>query len=111
LLNRENYPDVYKRSTAPLVPTDFRTTAAPNGLQDYVHYSTGGLSWAVPYLSGLYALGVQVYPQLTKEIFLQVLSDTADTKQCSYLGVSFTAPRLINPTAYINRLQQMAQDK
>lgn len=110
-LNREEYPNAYKRSTNPLVPTDFRTTAAPNGLQDYVHYATGGLSWAVPYLSGLYALGVQVYPQLTKEIFLQVLRDTSDTKQCNYLGVSFTAPRLINPTAYINRLQQMAQDK
>ncbi len=110
-LNREEYPNAYKRSTNPLVPTDFRTTAAPNGLQDYVHYATGGLSWAVPYLSGLYALGVQVYPRLTKEIFLQVLRDTSDTKQCNYLSVSFTAPRLINPTAYIKRLQQMAQDK
>ncbi len=110
-LNREEYLNVYKHFTDPLAPTDFRTTAAPNGRRDYVHYATGGLSWAVPYLSGLYALGVQVYPPLTKEIFLQVLLDTADTQSCSYHGGSFTAPGLVNPTAYINRLKQMAQDK
>lgn len=108
--NKNEY-HFYERSPDPLVPSEFRTTAAPNGTQDYVHYATGGLSWAVPYLSGLYALGVQVYPQLTKDIFLQVLRDTADDQQCKYLDVSFTAPMLVNPTAYINRLKQMAQEK
>lgn len=93
----------------PLVPMDFRVTAAPNGAQDYVHYTQGGLSWAVPYLAGLYALGVQVYPDLTKDVFLQAVRDTADTKECSYQGTSFTARYVVNPTALINRLQKFAQ--
>ena len=94
-----------------LVPTDFRTTAAPNGPQDYVHYATGGLSWAVPYLAGLYALGVQVYPDLTKEVFMQAARDTANTQTCTYQGEKFTARYFVNPTALINRLKELNNAK
>jgi hypothetical protein len=52
-----------------LVPMDSRTTAAPNGPDDYVFYRTGGVSWSIPYLAGLYALGVQVDPELAPETF------------------------------------------
>ncbi len=95
----------------PLIPTDFRVTAAPNGVTDYVHYAQGGLSWAVPYLSGLYALGVQVYPDLTKEVFLQAVRDTADTKECHYQGTPFTAHYFVNPTALIAHLHKLAQSR
>ncbi len=95
----------------PLVPMDFRSTAAPNGVTDYVHYPQGGLSWAVPYVAGLYALGVQVYPGLTKEIFLQAVRDTADTKACVYQETSFTARYVVNPTALITHLQKLAQSR
>ncbi len=95
----------------PLVPTDFRVTAAPNGPQDYVHYANGGLSWAVPYLAGLYALGVQVYPALTKEIFMQAARDTANTQTCTYQGEKFTARYFVNPTALINRLKELNNAK
>ncbi len=100
----QNLP-YYAQQTSPLVPTDFRVTAAPNGVQDYVHYAHGGLSWAVPYLTGLYALGVQVQPNLTKEQFLQIITQTATSCLCTYQGVNFTAPALVNPRAFINYLQ------
>ena len=94
-----------------LIPTDFRVTAAPNGTTDYVHYAQGGLSWAVPYLAGLYALGVQVYPDLTKKVFMQAARDTADTKNCVYEGEKFTVRYFVNPTALINRLKELNNAK
>jgi len=57
------------RREAILVPMDSRTTAAPNGPDDYVFYRTGGWSWSIPYIAGLYALGVQVDPELDPETF------------------------------------------
>lgn len=95
----------------PLVPSDFRVTATPSGVQVYAHFAQGGASWAVPYLAGLYALGVQVYPDLTKEIFMQAVRDTADTKECAYQGEKFTARYFVNPTALINRLKELNNAK
>ena len=88
------------------VPTAFRAIASPTGSADYVHYSNGGLSWGVPYVAGLYALGVQVYPQLTKEIFVKTALETSVVRSCQYEGVSFSA-RLVNPQALIDRLEQL----
>lgn len=42
-----------------LLPMDSRCLASPTGKGDYVYYADGGLSWAVPYLAGLYALACQ----------------------------------------------------
>ncbi len=102
----EEFP-YYASMPDPLVPTDFRVTAAPNGVHDYVHYANGGLSWAVPYLTGLYALGVQMYPLLTKELFLQTLRQTATPQTCTYQGKEFTARYLVNPAAFIKQLQTL----
>ena len=98
----------YEYIQGPIVPTDFRTVASPTGAKDYVHYANGGLSWAVPYVAGLYALGVQVYPGLTKEIFVQKANETADKRTCSYQGVSFTAA-LINPTKLLAEIKKLNQ--
>lgn len=89
-----------------VVPTDFRTTASPTGTKDYVHYANGGLSWAVPYVAGLYALGVQVYPPLTKEIFVKAAHDTATVRNCEYEGEKFSMP-LVNPVRLINYLKSL----
>lgn len=53
-----------------LLPMDARTAAAPNGNQDYAFYRHGGWSWITPYLAGVYALAVQVKPEITPEEFL-----------------------------------------
>jgi len=54
-----------KRTALLLVPMDSRTTASPTGTSDYVFYRQGGWSWATPYLAGMYALAVQVKPDIT----------------------------------------------
>ena len=89
-----------------VVPTDFRVIASPTGKNDYVHYAQGGLSWAVPYVAGLYALGVQVQPQLTKEIFMKAAHDTSIVRNCELQGVPFSLP-LVNPAALMDRLQAL----
>jgi hypothetical protein len=52
-----------------LIPMAARTTAAPTGAGDYGFHRQGGWSWVAPYLAGLYALGCQVNPDLTPELF------------------------------------------
>ncbi len=89
-----------------VVPTDFRVIASETGTGSYVHYANGGLSWAVPYVAGLYALGVQVYPQLTKEIFVKAANETATVRNCEYEGEKFSMP-LVNPVNLINYLKSL----
>jgi hypothetical protein len=48
---------------------DSRTTASPGATDQYVFYGIGGMSWAVPYIAGVYALAVQVDPAITPERF------------------------------------------
>ena len=89
-----------------IVPTDFRAIASPTGKKDYVHYANGGLSWAVPYAAGLYALGVQVYPNLTKEIFIQKALETATLQHCTYRGVDFST-KIVNPANLLDALNEL----
>jgi len=87
-----------------VVPTDFRVISSETGPANYVHYANGGLSWAVPYVAGLYALGAQVYPRLTKEIFVNAVHETATVRSCEYEGEKFSMP-LVNPSHLINYLR------
>lgn len=93
-----------------LVPSDYRTTASPTGDTDYVFYTHGGLSWAVPYVAGLYALGAQVYPDLTPELFWQTLRQTAaEARVQGTEGKTYNAHSLVQPVKFIEKLQNLAQ--
>jgi hypothetical protein len=87
-----------------LIPMDSRTTASFTGTEDYVFFSIGGGSWAMPYLAGLYALAAQVQPGITPEEFLSLAVET---------GREITVPRgkeeivlhpVVDPAALINAL-------
>jgi hypothetical protein len=64
-----------------LVPMDSRTTAGPTGPEDYVFYRVGGSSWTAPWLAGLYALGCQVDPGLTPEVFWKAALETGAARE------------------------------
>lgn len=98
---------LYSQITDITVPTDFRVLASPTGNKDYVHYANGGLSWAVPYVAGLYALSVQVKPDLTKEEFTQAVAATNQTQTCVWQEVKFKS-LLVNPQKLIQYLQAKA---
>lgn len=60
------------------VPSSGRTTAMNTGSgPSYVYWPTGGLSWTMPYVLGLYAIAIEIDPTLTQEEMRELLMDTA----------------------------------
>ena len=86
---------VHIPNDALLVPIDSRTVAGYTGESDYVFHRQGGISWAAPWLAGMYALCVQVYPEITPELFIELAFETSDT---------FNTGHIINPSKLIERL-------
>jgi subtilisin family serine protease len=91
-----------------LVPMDARTTADFTGPDDYVFYPQGGFSWVAPYLAGLYALSVQVKPDVTPELFWTTALDTSSKLTVKIPatadGKEYTFNHVINPQALIDAL-------
>jgi hypothetical protein len=89
-----------------LVPMDSRTTASPTGDDEYVFYAQGGWSWAIPYIAGLYALAVQVDPEITPERFWRIAMETGTTNQAERDGRVRSLGPIVNPTALIESIRQ-----
>jgi hypothetical protein len=89
-----------------LIPMDSRTTASPTGLEDYVFYRQGGWSWCVPYLVGMYALAVQVNPEITPEEFWSTALETGRTIQIEHEGKNYSLGVILDPQALIAVLQE-----
>lgn len=89
-----------------MVPMDFRATASPTGTEDYASYTNGGLSWATPYLAGVYALARQIKPDITPEEFYTLAMETSsDIPYTDESGKEATLYNLIDPPALIAALQ------
>jgi hypothetical protein len=88
-----------------LVPMDSRATASPTGHEDYVFYSSGGWSWCVPWLAGLYALACQVDPTVTPERFWTEAIQTGRNTTITHNSVEFTFGTLADPVALIEKLE------
>jgi hypothetical protein len=76
-------------------PTSFRTQAEEYqwGEHGYQHTGQGGLSWAIPYVTGVLAMGWQLRPELSAATMKSILLATAhrDRSGC----------RVIDPPAFI----------
>ncbi|MBZ4667550.1 MAG: hypothetical protein PWP07_1301 [Epulopiscium sp.] len=83
------------------VPTGARTTADGHKSikNKYAYWTNGGLSWAVPYVVGTIALGLQVDPDLTKEEAVKYLLDS---------GYDFQGGKIINPEGFIEMVKKNA---
>jgi len=81
------------------IPTSFRTSAEEyyQGNFSYQYTGRGGLSWSVPYLSGVLALGWQVRPDLTSAQLLDLLFKSA--------YVTEDGLKIINPGAFIEMVK------
>jgi hypothetical protein len=84
-----------------LIPMDSRTTASPTGTEDYVFYRQGGWSWSIPYLAGMYALAVQVKPDITPEEFWDIALKTGQTTQLQHDGKDYEFGVILDPQALI----------
>jgi hypothetical protein len=87
------------------VPMDARTTASPSGADEYAHYDTGGWSWAVPWVSGLYALACQVRPDITPELFWRETLRTGRTIQLRHDGETIPFGTIVEPGALMEALK------
>ena len=78
------------------IPTSYRTTAEEYDQGDFSYQYTGrgGLSWSIPYLSGVLALGWQIRPDLTSSQLLDILFLSA--------YITDDGLKIINPGAFID---------
>ncbi len=88
-----------------LVPMDARTTASPTGTEDYVFYREGGWSWSIPYLTGMYALAVQVKPDITPEEFWETALETGRTIPIQHNGRAYELGVILDPQALIEEIK------
>lgn len=98
-----NNPDNF--SNYLLVPMDSRSVASPTGVDDYVFYRRGGLSWSIPYIAGLYALSCQVKPDITPEEFLKAAMDTGETITYGDT-IKYELSKIVNPEKLIKAIKK-----
>ncbi|MGN6713928.1 S8 family serine peptidase [Anaerocolumna jejuensis] len=82
------------------VPTSYRTVAEEyrEGSPSYQYTGQGGLSWGIPYATGVLALGWQVNPALDKDQMVQILFKTCSTAN--------DGSNIINPAAFIDAVKK-----
>lgn len=88
-----------------LIPMEARTTASPTGAEDYAFYDQAGMSWSVPYLAGMYALAVQVNPDITPEDFLTAAIKTGKTIPIRQDGRDYEFGVILDPRALIEEIK------
>lgn len=84
-------------------PVGYRTTAEVyyEDAYSYSYDAVGGHSWAIPYGTGVLALGWQINPSLTGQEMIELIHQTA------YQNTS--GDKFINPTAFIDSIRSTIQ--
>lgn len=75
------------------VPCAGRTTSSALDELHYIYWAKGGLSWAMPYVLGLYAIAIEIDPSLTQENLRKLIIDTA--------YVSSEGLPIVNPVGFV----------
>jgi len=88
-----------------LIPMDSRTTASPHGKDEYAFYRSGGWSWAIPYIGGMYALALQVDPELTHTDFWALALESGQKVTYQHEGKTYTLDAVLDPAALIAAVQ------
>ncbi len=97
-------PDVPSFQSLTMVPMGSRTYAGCTGVTDYEIGHEGGLSWAVPWCAGFYAMCCQVKPDLTSQEFIDIVKSTSVTKELNHDGKTYPFGKIVNPAAVIDQL-------
>lgn len=89
-----------QRPESILVPSSPRTTAEEydKGEFAYQYCGRGGLSWAIPYCAGVFALGWQLRPDIPHERMRELLFESAYKKK--------DGARIINPRKFIRLVKK-----
>jgi serine protease AprX len=86
-------------------PTSFRTQAEEydKGKHSYQFSGCGGLSWAIPYVTGVLALGIQIRPDISNDELVDLLFKSAFLKDEKY--------KIINPEYFIELVKRQNINK
>jgi hypothetical protein len=100
-----NYPEAaIECPNCLLIPMDSRTAASPTGTDEYVFYRTGGWSWSIPYIAGLYALAVQVDSTVTPERFWSAALSSGAPLIAETEGRAINVGMIVDPAALIEAI-------
>lgn len=80
------------------VPNAGRTTAATERGSQYIYWGESGLSWAMPYVLGLYAIAIEIDPALSQDDLRTFIKDTA--------YVNAKNERIVNPVGFVAAILQ-----
>lgn len=60
------------------IPCDYRTMASSWKEEgQYMYNGSGGISWSIPYLAGLFALALQIDPLINQEKLVSIIKESA----------------------------------
>lgn len=90
--------------TTLLVPMDARTYAGSESIDGYEFGASGGLSWSVPWLAGMYALCLEVKPDLGYDEFIEKCFKTGKITSFQNGSSTYELGTIINPEALIDSL-------
>jgi hypothetical protein len=85
-------------------PMDARSVAAEKGENTYTYSYDGGFSWICPYIAGLYALCAQVRPDVTPELFLETVAETAREQPSSDTEYPL---KIVDPLKLLTAIQKL----
>jgi len=82
-------------------PCSGRTVAEEynKGVNSYQYNGKGGLSWSIPYVAGVMAMGWQIKSDISGTEMVSILIKTASTNMLGY--------KIIDPVAFINELRKI----
>ncbi len=82
-----------------VVPSDYRTMASSwNKEGQYMYNGRGGISWSVPYLAGLFALILQVNPNIKREEIAEIINESA--------VINKKGLKIVNPKGIIDLVKE-----
>ena len=94
-LKRKVEAHINERKKEIIVPSDYRTMASSWHKEgQYVYNGRGGMSWSVPYLAGLFALALQVNPNLQREEIAEIIKES--------VVMNKKGLRIVNPKGIVN---------
>jgi hypothetical protein len=87
------------------VPADGRTLASPSGPSDYVFVRQGGKGEALSFIAGMYALALQIRPDLTPKDFWRLALESSTDIKITHNNKNYTFGPMINPAGLIQAIQ------
>jgi len=88
-----------ERKNETVVPSDYRTMASSwNKEGQYMYNGKGGISWSVPYLAGLFALVLQVNPNIQREEIAEIIKES--------VVINKKGLRIVNPKGIIDLVKE-----